>query len=380
MRYHSSKYESQLLIAFRDLNSRIYSTVEASHRDAQARQDTWKTIGALLQHTADLTTVEVARLRDNTASIAASVDGLNANLASLSPSVAQIQEAAQTAISTQHGLEELRLHFNTSQRLLSADIDAKLLREREYNRAELPLLRDALLRMMTGNKANFSDYERLATAQISESTKRHLEIHTQRQLLYRPSTLRQMVDSHVRTMYRGPEPILHCHCRPSQTLISLRRGAFKLDYERCTQHSLNCPFYQSSVRSWLYTLNIRLTPFLKRTVGLTLGTTFGAGSWAIAPPLTFYATVERTQSPIFSEFDKFAEVCGRLRTSERREVKGHQRLHPYTDFEWDMAKVSQFLDTMIGRLSRSFRVGSANGSDLDESGCTMLHVCYINDE
>jgi hypothetical protein len=283
----------------------------------------------------------------------------------------QIQEAA---ISTQQELEELRLDFNTFQRLFSADIDAKLLKEREHNRAEILSLRDALLRMMTGEKAKFSDYERVSASQLSESTKRRLGIQTQRQLLHCPSALQQIADNCTRTIYRGPKPILQCHCRPSQNLVTVRRGVFKFEYERCAQHDPHCPFNQSNVQSWLYTLTIRLLPFLNKTVALTLGATFGAGSWAIASPLRFYATTERAKSPLFSEFDKFAGVCGRLGISEIDEVDGYRLLHLYSDFEWDIAKVVQFLDNLIEKLSSSFRAGNASGSDMDESGCTMLHV------
>lgn len=302
--------------------------------------------------------------------MAASVDGLNIYLASLSPSMKQIQEAA---ISTQQELEQLRLDFNTFQKLFSADIDAKLLKEREHNRAEILSLRDAL-RMMIGDKAKFSDYERVSASQLSESTKRRLGIQNQRQLLHCSSTLRQIAGNCIRTIYRGPKPILQCHCRPSQNLVTVRRGVFKFEYERCAQHDPHCPFNQSNVQSWSYTLTIRLLPFINKTVALTLGATFGAGSWAIGSPLRFYTTTERTKSPLFSEFDKFAGVCGRLGILEVDEVGRCERLRRYREFEWDIPKVAQFLDNLIKKLNSSFRAGNASGSDMDESGCTMLHV------
>ncbi|KAE9375943.1 hypothetical protein N431DRAFT_464004 [Stipitochalara longipes BDJ] len=109
-----------------------------------------------------------------------------------------------------------------------------------------------------------------------------------------------------------------------------------------------------------------------------MGATCGAGSWAIASPLKFYATIEKAKSPLFSEFDKFAGACGGLGISEIGEADGNrQTLYSYWDLEWDIEKVAQFLDSLIEKLSSSFRAGNASGSDMDESGCTMLHEILL---
>ena len=340
--------------------------------------------GSLLQHTVDLTKTEVIQVRDNTASIAASVDDLKTGLASLSPSVTQIRGAA---VSIQQELGEFHLDFNKFQRYFSATIDGKLLEENARTRAEILSLRDALLGIMTGDKATFSGNERASAAQLTESSKRCLEIQTRKQLLQCPSTLRRATNNTVRMIHLGQEPALYCHCRSSQELLTARWGVFSFEYEAWAQHNPQCPFHQSNMQSWSYTLAVRLLPFLNKTVALTLGATFGAGTWAMATPLRFYATVKRAESPIFRAFDEFARVCGQLvLDSDGRSpknsiaVQDRQQIHHFRFFEWDTAKATKFLDNLIEELSISFRNGTASGSDMDEFGNTMLHVSYSKDE
>jgi hypothetical protein len=366
----------------RDLNSRSFSTIETGLRDIQAIQNTSRVAGALLQDTVDLTKAEVdltkaevdltkaevALTRHNTASIAASIDNLMTETVSLTQLATQ---TSQTMIAAQQDLGGLRLDFKTSQRAFSADIDAKLLQEREHYREEMLTFRDDFLHMMTGHEANVSSHRLASAAHLSDSSKRHLGIQIQKQLLHCPNTLRQAADNSLRILRRGPESMLQCHCRPSRELISKRRGVLRFEYERYAQHDPRCPFHRSNVRAWSYTIAMKLLPFLNKTVSLTLGANFGAGAWAMAAPLRFYATVERAKSPLFGEFDKFVTTC----VSEKR----FPLLLPLKELKLDLLKTAYFLDAMIVRLSCSFQDGSAHGSDVDEYGCTMLHVSYYID-
>ena len=350
----------------RNLNFLIFSTVETGLREAQANHDTRRISEALLQNTADRTESEVGRVRNDTASMATSIDALKMDVASLS---LLADRTNHTVLATQQEIGGLRLEFGDFQRLFNAELDAKLLKEREHNRAEILSLRDALLKLMTGDDSKPLGQEIASAAYLPESSKIQLGIQVQNQLLHCPSVMRKIADHSMETVRRGFEPVLQCYCRPSTNLVTIRRGVVRIGHERHAKHNTNCPFYQSNARSWSYALTVRLLPFLNKTVALALSATFGAGAWAITPSLKFYATTERANSSLFSQFDSFARVCSRP-----RQPRAGFSIYKYWELEWDLERIVMYLDEMIMILSCNFENGSANGSDMDECGSTMLHA------
>jgi hypothetical protein len=248
-------------------------------------------------------------------------------------------------------------------------------------REEIPILRDAVLGIMTGKIEELSRKEHTAASRLSTAECAKLEAQIGQQLIMRPSALREASNFVSMPRRRG----MPCNCWPSILESTYRRGPFCIKIEYSSQHRSSCRYHQSGRQSWRYAASARLLPFVQKTVELGLSLTSGAGFFSIAPLLAAYCTVKRSDSPIFKLFDEFPDRCA---TRILMSSPNFDAFSPYwvvddvataLQCNWDLPMVKSELIHLIKTLEMNFEHKSGSGSDKDENGNTMLHVSGCKD-
>lgn len=243
-------------------------------------------------------------------------------------------------------------------------------------REEIPVLRDAVLGIMTGKAEELSRKEHTAASRLSTAECAELETQIRQQLIMRPGALREASDFVFMPRRRG----MPCNCRTTSLLSTYRRGPFGLKVEYSSQHSSSCRYHRLGKQFWRYATSARLLPFVQKTLELNLSLTSGAGFFSIAPLLRAYCTVKRSESPVFKLFDEFPGRCGtKIRYGWDYPDDGSVLLtdegcREVFQYIWDLPIVKTELIHLIETLDVSFKTKMAPGADKDENGNTLLHV------
>ncbi|KEF52332.1 uncharacterized protein A1O9_11572 [Exophiala aquamarina CBS 119918] len=254
---------------------------------------------------------------------------LQSNQHSHEVSLKSIQDSTQ---SIQHQMATL-VHSSNSQNDMMRN-DMMRVAVQSAIREELPALRDAVIGLMIGKTEELFRDQRIAAAQLSKHERAELGSQVAGQLMMHPSKL-QEASEHVFPPKGGSKP---CNCLPLRFLSSSIYGLFGVKVEYSSQHRRSCSYYRSGRQSWRFAASACLLPFVQKTVELGLSLTSEAVCCSIAPPLTAYFTVERSQSPILKLFDEFPSRCGR-RISEADGIFDCQMVLQQGDgtlFEFDL--------------------------------------------
>lgn len=171
-------------------------------------------------------------------------------------------------------------------------------------------------------------------------------------------------------MYSRP---LRCKCRAGASTTRWAYGPVGLRLE--TQAVPSCPIHGKK-RGWSFSVEAKLSPFLRGTLDLTLGLICGTKGCEIARPLTFKSTVKRSESPIFQLFDRFIETWGTLRPFEPCRSTGQLVTinSSWFGLSWDEELLSKGFSHLIHGIVHSIESNQASGSDVDEHGRTLLMV------
>ncbi|KAI1413166.1 hypothetical protein F5Y13DRAFT_189528 [Hypoxylon sp. FL1857] len=164
-----------------------------------------------------------------------------------------------------------------------------------------------------------------------------------------------------------------CKCRTGT--YTTRWTCGRLGFRFITQPAQQC-LVHGPKRACSYSIEAKLTPFLKGTLELTLGLFSRRKGWEISPYLRFKSIVKRSESPIFQLFDQFAESLVNDLSSKNRDQYVHNNRKAITGAPLYLAEKEQFIRENVPRLVRRveevIRSGWASGGDADENGCTLL--------
>ena len=233
---------------------------------------------------------------------------------------------------------------------------------------------------MMGKIEAVSSTEQQSTSTMSTGDILNLESQTRKQLVKHPSTLRDAADNLLGRAHlpaRRSNPF--CNCRPVQQCSARQRGRFGTEFWSESQHHPHCQYYRSWQRSRTWTFKAQLLPFLHKTIALTLGSTYGAGSYSLAPSLRVYTTVKRSKSYLFKLFDEFPGRCARRRyhldySYDEMNLFETSDCLSYFTYDWDLELTKTHLEDLYHGLRDGLSQGIATGSDKDEIGNTILHV------
>jgi hypothetical protein len=272
---------------------------------------------------------------------------------------------------------------------------------------DLTILTAAVLRKLIDPQCTFSKEEQSLVARLNVADKRQLEAQTFRKLVKSPSTLREACDicpfTSQRFVLRKRQS---CSCQRTHVVNHSTPGKVSYRSEYYADHDRTCRFYYVGRRGTSSTIMLQLLPFLQKTVEFTFGVNYGAGAWSIAPPVRYYASVERSKSPLFRAFDDFiATWSTRVVHYRHKYTPESQRLvlgkvtsfrattpFPATtsfhtiqsfpdpdiifQFHLGMPELKEKLNLLARELGSKFVAHDASASDKDQHGNTMLHVCH----
>lgn len=312
-----------------------------------------------------------------------------------------LSRVAEDTTSIRHALATLtdRDQANPISRQEMQDIMSQ-----QASRTDIELLRDEILSLLTRQTSDLPVSSWTGSQNLSKADQRTVQESARQQLLMRPSSLAeakaalQRDESHVAQS---------CRCRLSRRYRDSRFWRLSLRAEESSEHRRGCPYANSGVRSWSYSARAALTPFLNFTLELAIGATIKGRSWSMAPPLRFYGTVKRSESPLFQAFDRLPSLCiknirrrnghiiyshdpGRdtapdsshamilTSTQMRRHLPGLEVVIPdEREFYWvemDEDAIKQQLVDLCGQVRSEIERGNASGADSDEDGLTLLFV------
>ncbi|OTB03010.1 hypothetical protein M426DRAFT_322237 [Hypoxylon sp. CI-4A] len=139
-------------------------------------------------------------------------------------------------------------------------------------------------------------------------------------------------------------------------------------------------------QAWSWSIEAKLSPFLKGTLDLTFGLLKEGREWKMSPSLAFRCTVKRDESPIFRLFDDFVETYAII--DDTKDEYGHVRScrHNETYFcydegrdfplivylTWDDETMMEGFSRLVRQIEESIESGQASGADMDEDGRTLL--------
>jgi hypothetical protein len=321
-----------------------------------------------LRNTAIDTAQIVAQNQTYILGTASTMNHIQASQNSLGLRLASIQDSTN---SIQHQMTTIVHASNSHNEAMRVTVQSAI-------REEIPILRDAVLGIMTGKIEGLSRREHTAASRLSTSECAELETQIGQQLIMRPSALREASDFVSMPRRRG----MPCNCWSSSLLSTYQHGPFGIKVEYSSQHHSSCRYHRLGKQSWRYAASARLLPFVQRTVELGLSLTSGAGYFPIAPLLNAYCTVKRSESPIFKLFDDFPDRCGKKIWRDSPGVD-FDYIPPFwlendsaTDiqYNWDLPMLKTEMIRLIKTLEINFENKSGSGSDKDEYGNTMLHV------
>ncbi|KAI0377687.1 hypothetical protein F5Y04DRAFT_175138 [Hypomontagnella monticulosa] len=167
-----------------------------------------------------------------------------------------------------------------------------------------------------------------------------------------------------------------CKCRAGTSTSQWTYG--RIGFRLETQVVRSCPIHGKK-RGRSFSVEAKLSPFLKGTLELTLGLLSGRKGWEIAPLLKFRATVKRSESPIFQLFDHFVETWGTLQDYEtyRNSMQRHAIINIDINsrrfaLTWDDRLLMKGFSNLVHGIIESLESNQASGTDIDEYGRTLL--------
>lgn len=258
------------------------------------------------------------------------------------------------------------------------------------SRTDILQLRDDIISMLTGQKAELSVISRMTTQSLSQNDQNFVEESTRQQLLSCPSSLAEACTISRRGGITLPK---RCRCRLSRQSSHTKIWGLSFRAEESNEHRPDCHYAKSGSRSWSYSMRAVLAPFLNATLELAIGATTGHGNWSMAPPLRFHGTVKRSQSPLFQAFDRFPALCVKrvfdsyhpgctiLSWFQMENIlpEIHSRdlfTRFYFYVEWDIGNTKRQLSDLGYRIRLAIESGHASGTDSDEQGQTLFFVGY----
>lgn len=344
----------------------VSSNVQNSHQAINMSINTVQRTLDSLQSSSTTTAQIVAQNQSNILGTASIMAQLQASQNSHGLSLTSIQNSTQ---SIQQQMTAI-VHASNS------DHDSMRVTVQSALREELPALRDAVLGIMTGRIQELSRDERIAASQLSPLERTELESQIERQLIMRPSALREASDFVSLPKRRGKP----CNCLSSSLSSSYIRGPFGIKVEYSSQHRPSCHYYRTGKWSSRYAASARLLPFVQKTVELGMSLTFGAGCFSIAPRLSASCTVKRSESSVFKLFDEFLLRCPiRILHSSSDFSQEYVFYEPGNEFLWfdcGIPAVKNELINLINNLEVTIHRKTGSGSDKDEHGNTVLHVSH----
>lgn len=273
------------------------------------------------------------------------------------------------------------------------------------------LFRDELLSVLTGQTDALSASSQMTSRNLSQDEQRSVQEGARHQLLLRPSSLAEATAGLHRDRLSTTGP---CQCKVFRRYRSKDIWRLTFRAEEINQHQPGCPYSKSGVRSWSYSARAGFAPFLHSTLELAIGATMKGRSWSMAPPLRFYGTVKRSESPLFQAFDRLPGLIAKkvLRVPwgfvYRQDMFEEYVLgigldtgsffwftswqmkilfpeydiggpHWHTDYyvEWDVDLMKHHLANLCRQIRLEIEQGRASGADSDEQGRTVLFVSCI---
>jgi hypothetical protein len=263
-------------------------------------------------------------------------------------------------------------------------------------RADILQLRDELLSVLTSNAVGLSSDSQRISSSLDEEDQMAVQKYARTQLLRYPMSLAEASMGIGRRGFTTRQP---CRCRPFHQFRDTNILRLNLKKEEWSEHRPECPYAKSGRRSWTYSAKVTLMPFVNTTLELAVGATNLPGFWCIAPPLGFYGTVRRADSPLFQAFDRLPTLCFKsARVVPEEELDGDIRLETLSVAGWDIRMIAPMLHVESIRESSRYYVewniesakcqlrdlcrlirleseqGRASGTDSDEHGTTLLFV------
>jgi hypothetical protein len=241
-------------------------------------------------------------------------------------------------------------------------------------RPDFSVLCDDIIRLLVGDMPAISTSTQNWVARLTAEESGNIASDVRRKLIRCPSALR---DTHCNSQ-DALRLFKMCSCRPTSNQKELRTWRFRFFNASKSQHRPDCPLRTAGYRSWGYSMAVQLVPFLNRTVELTLGLTAGMGRWSVAPPLKYYGTVRRANSPLFRLFDELPEKCATEHSlisgsmvPAWRKVEGAPIAMA---IEWDLEKTQEQLDGIIREIQEILTSKVSAGTDQDEDGNSLIFV------
>lgn len=230
------------------------------------------------------------------------------------------------------------------------------------------------------------------------------------QLAHYPADLRSAIDrvsQEVRephppgsmTLNRSRPTAQDCSCQTKKMTLSSRFGPLETRYASTIFHERSCPWFWVKGRQSDYKIRISMKPFVDRTVELLFSTSHWAGGSTISRTLKTYQTVSRQLSPAFQLFEELNAIDteeGFLETffslfrgyredmawtmGEGQGTKTRTTTITYLSPVYEVLQtevISAWLESVPRRLEALFASGSAQPTDTDEFGNTLLHVSSV---
>ncbi|KAF2187946.1 hypothetical protein K469DRAFT_769861 [Zopfia rhizophila CBS 207.26] len=366
------------------------TSAHADHRNVLAEIDTLKTLIQDNQRGSQDVYLNIGQLWMQLSTTTASISEVGSDVKNFSQvlqSISDRTKEAEVNVSSSHEaicLGQMQLHNK---------VDSTLDECRNINE-KVELLQASILPWITGTNTTFSRPPDIATSFLSSKENFDARIELARYLAERPSGLKRACDNFrygLRQVKRSHRCELQlecvCSCKQARNRSNFRRGAFSIEYESRTEHSRECQYHRFQKRVWNHTLAVRLLPFLKRTVALTVTRTSGAGGCSMGVFLKSFRTVRRSESEIFKLFDDFPNRLPQRKCdgSFQKLVEDGRLLFLKTSAargEWAEIRFHCHLDETrceIDRLSRCLMelLQQGHAWDKDEYGNTILHevVC-----
>ncbi|KAH7125857.1 hypothetical protein EDB81DRAFT_860557 [Dactylonectria macrodidyma] len=305
-----------------------------------------------------------------------------------------------------------RQHSETLQQLQLAGLDVALAHGEQITQTEnivkdlntkvdeLATNLEALrLHVLTMIPSQCIDHDGIQTIQQQPSGLTHeeniqLNKRVREDLLQYPKALRDSCDSvgfHLNAHQRLrslPDQMDLCQCFANErTGWTQQFGIIGLRYESQEPHQRSCPLYGD--RSWRYAFSLQLIPFLRRTVEFAFGATYQGGGFSIAPPLTTWTTVKRSESPMFRLFDEFVDkwLCpfvNKRQGAFRKAAQAYVLLNiPFGErrcwrwYRYDVSIVEGGLEWIRQRLLSQAAEGTQPWWIRDENGSTLAYELLV---
>jgi hypothetical protein len=355
-------------------HAQLLDTVQAQHRD----------LSATIQGHQGTTATLLSSISTTSSNAQSTFDGLRQNVSEMATGVSSI---TQDLTVVREGISSLQASNHAGQSISPQQMQRLMSQQGQEIRADITQIRDELLALLTGHSIQLSNESQRTSLVLDETDRRAVEQQTRLQLMRYPSSLVEA--SRALPNWKGAigKP---CRCRTSRKIRKTDAWRLSFRIETSADHRPDCPYIRLGYRTTAFSVRTALAPFINGTVELAVGATTGPGGWFMPPPLRFAGTVQRSKSPLFQAFAQTTARCAEDKNVDymKGQVLFWSRetvldLLPevrftgqgsYIQVKWDPTSTKSQLIELRTRILEEVTCGRASGSDMDESGETILFV------